>query len=168
MLERPNIYAIYLKSWGFRDFKYIWHSPCVNPIQLGPTMQKKLFMSSFQAKFLNWVKKVTRTCSFLHVIFFCSQCQPVPGHIWAKKVPHSLPSNTQKMPKMAEYGPKLAKNSVWKIVVPFTFTLNRKKIAVYFLQIFTYSDRFRDMAFSSWNSCGSDFPNEFIASVQLN
>ena len=166
MIERPSICYIFEKL-GVQGCQIYMtfpmcqsHSTRPQPIQLVPTMQKKLFMSSFQAKFLNWVKKVTCTCSFLHVIFLFL-VSTSPGPYFGQKVLHSLPSNTQKWPKMA-------KNSVWKIVVPFTFTLNRKKIAVYFLQIFTYSDRFRDMAVWSWNSCGSDFPNEFIASVQLN
>ena len=47
---------------------------------------------------------------------------------------------------MAAYESKMAKNALWKIAVPLTFTLKRKIITVYFLQLFTYSDRFRDMA----------------------
>ena len=148
--------------------------PCVNTIQLGPSP----FNSSPQCKksslchhfkrnsWIGW-KKVTCTCSFLHVIFLFL-VSTSPGPYFGQKVPHSLPSNTQKMPKMAEYGPKMAKNGLWKIAVTLTFTINRKIIAGYFLQLFTYSDRFRDMAVWSWNSCGSDFPNEFIDSVQLN
>ena len=33
----------------------------------------------------------------------------------------------------------MAKNALWKIAVPLTFTLKRKIIAVYFLQLFTYT-----------------------------
>ena len=50
-LKGPT-YAIFFKSWGFKDDKY--DIPCIiiNPIQLGPTMQKELFTSSFQEKCL--------------------------------------------------------------------------------------------------------------------
>ena len=56
MLERPNVCYIF-KSWGFKDVKYEIpmcqsHSTCPQPIPLVPTMQKKLFTSSFQPKFL--------------------------------------------------------------------------------------------------------------------
>ena len=40
MLERPNIYAIFLKRWGFKDVKY----DIPQPMQLASTKQKKLFM----------------------------------------------------------------------------------------------------------------------------
>ena len=55
--SKDPTYAIFLKSWGFKDVKYDIpmcqsHSTRPQPIQLVPTMQKKLFMSSFQAKFL--------------------------------------------------------------------------------------------------------------------
>ena len=54
MLERPNIF---FKSLGFKYVKYDipmcqYHSTRPQPIQIVPTMQKKLFTSSFQAKFL--------------------------------------------------------------------------------------------------------------------
>ena len=52
MLQSPNIYAIFLKSWGFKDVKYDIF-PCVNPIQLVPTMQKKgLVRHHFRRKLL--------------------------------------------------------------------------------------------------------------------
>ena len=43
MLQSPNIYALFLKSWGFKDVKYDIF-PCVNPIQLVPTMKKALYV----------------------------------------------------------------------------------------------------------------------------
>ena len=146
MLERPNICYIFEKL-GVQGCQIYMTFPMCQSHSTRPHNAKKALYVIISGEIPELGEK-TCTCSFLHV-FFCSQCHPVPGHIWAKKVPHSLPSNTQKMPKMAEYGPKMAKNALWKIAVTLTFTLNRKKIAVYFLQIFTYSDRFRDMAFSS-------------------
>ena len=64
-LKDPT-YAIFLKSWGFKDVEFDIpmcqsHSTRPQPIQLVLTMQKKLFMSSFQAKFLKIrFTKVTR------------------------------------------------------------------------------------------------------------
>ena len=51
-------YAIFLESWVFEDVKYDipmceYHSTRPQPIQLVPTMQKKLFTLSFQPKFLS-------------------------------------------------------------------------------------------------------------------
>ena len=80
-------YAIFLKSWVFKDVKYDipmcqYHSTRPQPIQLVPTMQKKLFTSSFQAKFLKiWFTKVTGTSikSYEPVNIFVPQSQLVLG-----------------------------------------------------------------------------------------
>ena len=80
-------YAIFLKSWVFKDVKYDipmcqYHSTRPQPIQLVPTMQKKLFTSSFQPKFLKiWFTKVAATSSKSYVAanFFVPQSQVVLG-----------------------------------------------------------------------------------------
>ena len=80
-------YAIFLKSWVFKDVKYDipmcqYHSTRPQPIQLVPTMQKKLFTSSFQAKFLKiGFTKVTATSikSYVAANFFVPQSQLVLG-----------------------------------------------------------------------------------------
>ena len=61
MLEKTNICYIFEKQ-GFMIRGSRMPSmtfPCVIPIQIVPTMQKRLFTSSFQAKFLKiWFKKI--------------------------------------------------------------------------------------------------------------
>ena len=64
--------------------------PCVNTIQLVPTMQKKLFTSSFQAKFQKIrFTRVAGTSSFLmyQQMFLFPIAHKSRGHIWAK-MPH--------------------------------------------------------------------------------
>ena len=80
-------YAIFLKSWVFKDVKYDipmckYHSTRPQPIQLVPTMQKMHFTLSFQPKFLKiWFTKVAATSikSYIHANFFVPQSQVVPG-----------------------------------------------------------------------------------------
>ena len=94
-------YAIFLKSWVFKDVKYDipmcqYHSTRPQPIQLVPTMQKKLFTSSFQAKFLKiWFTKFTDTSSFLvcQQNFFFPSLYHSHEHIWAK-IPRYAPPLT--------------------------------------------------------------------------
>ena len=81
MLQNPT-YAIFLKSWGFKDVKYDIplyqsHSTRPQPIQLAPTMQKKLFMSSFQAKFL----KIRFTKVFTTPMGIFEQKYPAMPHL---------------------------------------------------------------------------------------
>ena len=85
MIERPGpTYAIF---WKAGDVKYDIpmcqsHSTQPQPIQLVPTMQNKLFMLSFQPKFLKiWFTKVTGTSikSYVPVNFFVPQSQLVLG-----------------------------------------------------------------------------------------
>ena len=70
MTERPNIFYIFEKL-SVQDVKHDipmcqGHSTRPQPIQLGPTMQKKLFTLSFQPKFLKIrFTKVTASRSFL-------------------------------------------------------------------------------------------------------
>ena len=82
MLEIPNICYI-LKSWGFKDVKY----DIPMPIELVPTMQKKLFTSSFQAKFLK-IRFTKSACTLCMLIFYAIFFPPIlhksRGHIWAK------------------------------------------------------------------------------------
>ena len=85
--SKDPTYAIFLKSWWFKDVKYDvpmsqYHSTRPQPIQLVPTMQKKLFTLSFQPKFLKiWFTKVTATSikSYVAVNFFVPQSQVVLG-----------------------------------------------------------------------------------------
>ena len=85
-------YAIFLKSWVFKDVKYDipmcqCHSTRPQPIQLVPTMQKKLFTLSFQPKFLKiWFTKVAASRSFLMTrqFFFLLLAKWSQGHVWAK------------------------------------------------------------------------------------
>ena len=107
-------YAIFFKSWGFKDVKYDipmcqYHSTRPQPIQLVPTMQKKLFTSSFQAKFLKIrFTKVACTCSFLMYmqIFFFPSLNHSQGHIWAKMSHYVPPLTPKKRPKMEPYRPR--------------------------------------------------------------
>ena len=79
-----------------------YHSTRPKPTQLFPTMQKKLFTSSFQAKFLKIrFLKVACTRSFLMYmqIFFFPSLYHSHGHIWAKisrYAPPLTPKNDQK------------------------------------------------------------------------
>ena len=133
-------YAIFLKSWVFKDVKYDipmcqYHSTRPQPIQLVPTMQKKLFTSSFQVKFLKIrFTKFAGRSSFLVClqIFFFPSVNQSQGHIWAKMWHYVAPLTPK---KMTAYEPKMAKNALWKIAEPPT--QNRKIIAVYFLQFIT-------------------------------
>ena len=82
---------------------------------------------------------VHKSCMYMLIFdvqanFLFSQCKPVLGAYLAQNVTPLTP----KMPEMAAYGPKIAE--------PPTKTPNRKIIAVYYLQLFTKSDRFQDMA----------------------
>ena len=89
-LKDPT-YAIFLKSWGFRDVKCDipmcqYHSTRPQPIQLVPTMQKKLFTLSFQPKFLKIrFTKVAASRSFLmrQQIFLFLLAKWSQGHVWA-------------------------------------------------------------------------------------
>ena len=77
------------------------HSTGPQPIQLVPTMQKKLFTLSFQQKFLKIrFTKVAGSRSFLMIQqFFSSPCQVVPGACLSQIVTNSATSNTHKHPK---------------------------------------------------------------------
>ena len=89
--------------------------PCVNTIQVVPTMQKKLFTSSFQAKFLKIrFLKVACTWSFLMYmqIFFSPSLYHSYGHIWAKISRYAPPLTPKKRPKTDPYRPKMAKRVV--------------------------------------------------------
>ena len=87
--------AIFLKSWVFKDVKYDipmcqYHSTRPQPIQLVPTMQKKLFTLSFQPKFLKiWFTKVAATSSksYVPANFFFSWSGGPRGMFWATE-PH--------------------------------------------------------------------------------
>merc|ERR1711994_561156 len=84
--------------------------PCVNTIQLVPTMQKKLFTSSFQAKFLKIrFTKFAGRSSFLVClqIFFFPSVNQSQGHIWAKMCHYVPPLTPQKRPKTDPYRPKM-------------------------------------------------------------
>ena len=59
---------------------------------------------------------------------------------------------------MAEYWPKMAKNSVWKIVVPFTFTLNRKKLQFIFFKFSRTATGFEIWPFDVEIPVGASFP----------
>ena len=80
----------------FKDVKYDiplcqYHSTRPQPIQLVPTMQKKLFTSSFQAKFLKlWFTKVAGTSikSYVPADFLFSQCKVVLGACFWAIEPH--------------------------------------------------------------------------------
>ena len=74
----------------------IWHSHSTWPqiIQLFPTMQKNLFTSSFQAKFLK-----IRFTKVPGTNFLFPQCKPLPGAYLGKNGPQWPTSNTQKMTK---------------------------------------------------------------------
>ena len=94
--------------------------PCVNAIQLGPSpfnsspqCKKKLFTSSFQAKFLKIrFTKVAGTSSFLmcQQIFFFPSLYHSHGHIWAKIPRYAPPLTPKKRPKTDPYRPKMAKS----------------------------------------------------------
>ena len=78
-------------------------------------MQKKLFTSSFQAKFLKIrFTKVACTCSFLMYmqIFFSPILYHAHGHIWAKIPRYAPPLTPKKRPKTDPYRPKMAKRVV--------------------------------------------------------
>ena len=95
-LKGPT-YAIFFKSWGFKDDKY--DIPCINPIQLGPTMQKELFTSSFQEKCLKFY--VHKSC--LHkLILGAPPCHQFLGTcFWTQRYSEAClehPENTPKMP----------------------------------------------------------------------
>ena len=86
-------YAIFLKSWVFKDVKYDipvcqYHSTRPQPIQLVPTMQKKLFTLSFQPKFLKiWFTKVAASSikSYEAANFFVTQSQLFLGACFGPK-----------------------------------------------------------------------------------
>ena len=116
MLERPNICYIFEKL-GVQGCR-IWHSHVSIPFNSAPAHSsrpqnaKKLFTSSFQAKFLKIrFKKVAGTSSFLmcQQIFFFSSVNQSQGHIWAKM------SQLWHLKNYRIYEPKMAKNALWKI-----------------------------------------------------
>ena len=87
------------------------YSPRPQPIQLIPTMPKKLFMLSFHAKFLKIrFAKLTCTYTFLmYMYIFFLLVLITPRAYLGKIVPLCAASNTQKWPKADPYRPKLAK-----------------------------------------------------------
>ena len=96
MLNRKDPrFAIFLKSWGFKDVKYdisIFHSHSTRPqlIQLGPTTQKSSLRHHFRRhswKFnlIGWQKLLQQaTSSFPSV-------NKYRRHIWDKKAHCSVP-----------------------------------------------------------------------------
>ena len=109
-LKDPT-YAIFLKSWGFKDVKYDIpmcqsHSTRPQPIQLVPTMQKKLFMSSFQAKFLNWVKKSYMYMLIFTCNFFVLSVNQSRATFGPNKSPLLHPKNAQNGRVWAQNGKK--------------------------------------------------------------
>ena len=120
---------LYFEKRVFNDVKYDipmcqYHSTRPQPIQLVPTMQKKLFTSSFQAKFLKIrYTKVAGTSSFLmcQQIFFFPILYHSQGHIWAKMAHYGPPLTPKKWPKTDPYEPKMAKNvlrtrNTWRLL----------------------------------------------------
>ena len=114
MLERPKTYAIFLKSWGFKDVKFDIpmcqsHSTRPQPIQLVPTMQKSSLCHHFRQN--SWKfgsqKLLTKAHFWLVVNFLFPQCKPVPGAYLSKNVTLCDTPNT---PKMTGNGRIWAKN----------------------------------------------------------
>ena len=121
MLKRPNICYIFEKL-GVQGCQIYMtfpmcqsHSTRPQPIQLVPTMQKKLFMSSFQAKFLNWVKKSYMYMLIFTCNFFVLSVNQSRATFGPNKSPTVSPLTPKKCPKWPSMGQKWQKKHCGKL-----------------------------------------------------
>ena len=113
MLERPNIYAIFLKRWGFKDVKYDIprcqsHSIRPSPFKWSPQCKKKTLYFIISGEISEKLG---------------SQRLLAQAHFWCAS--NFLPVST--CPYIC------AKNALWKIAEPPIYTQNRKLIVVFSL-----------------------------------
>ena len=113
-------YAIFLKSWVFKDVKYDipmcqCHSTRPQPIQLVPTMQKKALYVIISAEIPE--NLVHKSCCLTVIFdeaadFLFSPCQVVPGACLSQIVPNSATSYTHKHPQNTHKHPQ-------RVVLPY-------------------------------------------------
>ena len=98
-------YAIFLKSWGFKDVKY--DIPCVNTIQLGPSPFNSAPQCKTSSLRHHFRQNSWKLGFWWNIKFTFYQSLPLPGAYLGKNGPLWPTSNTQKITKN---GPIWAKN----------------------------------------------------------